>query len=625
MAIVAAACSPDNAPTNIAPKVTATGVTDVTRAEATLCGRVELQGTTAMPELHFAINRNGQDETIITQQPTVIGDSVSQRVDGLTPGREYHFYLQATNGRTTMKSNSLTFSTEASKVPTVSEATDITHNEATLHGKLDVKDTSEAEVECLLGTDNNLEPVSDSIIFTPDSITVRLTGLTANTTYYFCLTANDGYSETHSDTLSFTTLPNTKPTVGQPVLLSYGPTSMVVQYVVPDNGGEPLTATGIYVTETATGNRRRVEVTDNINNDTISPVRIGDLELLTSYEISAYAANSIGEATSEPLTLTTGNAFVLDAPGQLASLIGSDVYKFTELAFVGPMNGDDLRCLRRMMGREPTGAAGQGRLAVVDMTDAHIVEGGGTYGSSRYTSDNVVGYGLFADCTALTTVILPADATTIEENALRGCTSLTTLTIPATATKVSPSTGCSALKSVNVSAGSTAFSSRDGVLMDAAQTQIVWFPMAKTGDYVLPESVTGIGDYAFSECGITRFTMNDGVKNMGQAAFYGSRVEEVTLSDGLRTVPTSTFQNCTALHTVRLGASTELISDYAFHGCPLRHLYVDAPYPPVCNANAFTTSYSDLFNSCVLHVPAGRSGFYKADSDWGKFKNIVEE
>ena len=49
MAIVAAACSPDNAPTNIAPKVTATGVTDVTRAEATLCGRVELQGTTAKP------------------------------------------------------------------------------------------------------------------------------------------------------------------------------------------------------------------------------------------------------------------------------------------------------------------------------------------------------------------------------------------------------------------------------------------------------------------------------------------------------------------------------------------------------------------------------------------------
>ena len=95
------------------------------------------------------------------------------------------------------------------------------------------------------------------------------------------------------------------------------------------------------------------------------------------------------------------------------------------------------------------------------------------------------------------------------------------------------------------------------------------------------------------------------------------------ISASLRLLPTATFQACRRLRAVRLGAGLELVSDYAFDGCPLEHLYVEAVYPPVCNADAFATDYAELFSTCVLHVPQRSVGMYKADRSWGMFDNIV--
>ena len=465
---------------------------------------------------------------------------------------------------------------------------------------------------------------ADGMSIADGKATKHLESLTPGTAYSFCLRAFDGHNMTYSDTLTFTTKPNKKPTITAPTLIGQGPTSAMVSYAVTDNGGEPLTATGLVVTNTATGEQQRIKATADINADTVFTIRATGLAQHATFSIEAFAANTIGESKAGEITMTTSEAIVLTSPGLLAGIIANDVYAFTEVSIAGPMNGDDLRLLRRMMGREPDGSAGNGRLAKVDMNDATIVEGGGPYDGQRYTKVNVVGQGLFADCTGLTTLRLPAGATTIEHEAMRGCTSLAQLAIPSAAVSVAPSTGCTSLASISAPAANTAYSSHDGVLFTADGKEITWFPMGKTGDYALPESVTSIGDRAFAGCAITRFTLPDGLKEIGQAAFFGSKVEEVTLPDGLRLIPTATFQQCTSLHTVRMGSKAELVSDYAFDGCPLRHIYIDAQYPPVCNPNALTTSYDALFSQCTLHVPTGRSGFYKADSHWGQFKNIVE-
>lgn len=442
------------------------------------------------------------------------------------------------------------------------EASGVTRTEAVIAGEVVLQGSTDMpELRFRYGTTDQMDHTTGVLAPDGNKVKMQLTGLQPGTMYYYRLHATNGRVELHGNTMTFVTVPNDRPTVGVPAVLSQGPMSVIVEYEITDDGNE---------------------------------------------------------------TITTSDAVLLADAGEFEELMGDSKYEYTTLSIAGPMNGDDLRCLRQMMGRDIDGSATAGRLAQVNMADAHIVEGGGVYGSSRYTENNVVGYGLFADCTLLTSVTLPSDAVKIEKDAFMNCTALKEITIPASATDISPSSGCTALAAINVSAANTAYSSIDGVLFDAGATEILWFPIGKQGDYTLPSTVKAIGDYAFQGCHITRFTLPDNLTEIGQAVFYDSSVEEVVMPSGLRLIPTATFQKCDKLTTVRLGAATELISDYVFDGCPLEHLYVDAQYPPVCNSNALTST-PDFLPTCTLHVPKGRRNFYSADSSWKRFGTIVEE
>ena len=505
------------------------------------------------------------------------------------------------------------------------EASGITRTEAVLTGEVELHGSTDMpELSFKYGTSDQMEQTTGTLTPTGNKVQMQVAGLTPGTMYYYSLQGSNGRVNLTGNTMTFVTVPNDRPSVGVPAVLSQGPVSVIVEYEITDDGNEDITATGCYVTDMAGGNTQKVEAETEGAEGIKMRVRIGGLRQNATYEIKAYAANNEGESVGEPLTFVTTNAVLLAEAGEFEELMGDGKYTYTSLSIAGPMNGDDLRCLRQMMGRDVDGTATPGQLAEVNLADAHIVEGGGVYGSSRYTENNVVGYGLFADCNSLTSVTLPSDAVKIEKDAFMNCTSIKTITVPASAASISPSSGCTSLAAINVSAANTAYSSIDGVLFDAAATEILWFPIGKQGDYTLPASVKSIGDYAFQGCHITRFTLPDNLTQIGQAVFFDSSVEEVVMPSNLRLIPTATFQKCSRLKTVRLGAATELISDYVFDGCPLTDLYIDAQYPPVCNSNALTST-PDFLPTCTLHVPKGRKNFYKADASWKRFGTIVEE
>lgn len=505
------------------------------------------------------------------------------------------------------------------------EASGITRTEAVLTGEVELQGSTDMpELSFRYGTSDQMEQTTGTLTPTGNKVQMQVAGLTPGTMYYYSLQGSNGRVNLTGNTMTFVTVPNDRPSVGVPAVLSQGPVSVIVEYEITDDGNEDITATGCYVTDVADGNTQKVEAETEGAEGIKMRVRIGGLRQDATYEIKAYAANNEGESVGEPLTFVTSNAVLLAEAGEFEELMGDGKYTYTSLSIAGPMNGDDLRCLRQMMGRDVDGTATPGQLAEVNLADAHIVEGGGVYGSSRYTENNVVGYGLFADCNSLTSVTLPSDAVKIEKDAFMNCTSIKTITIPASAASISPSSGCTSLAAINVSAANTAYRSIDGVLFDAAATEILWFPIGKQGDYTLPASVKSIGDYAFQGCHITRFTLPDNLTQIGQAVFFDSSVEEVVMPSNLRLIPTATFQKCSRLKTVRLGAATELISNYVFDGCPLTDLYIDAQYPPVCNSNALTST-PDFLPTCTLHVPKGRKNFYKADASWKRFGTIVEE
>lgn len=504
----------------------------------------------------------------------------------------------------------------------VSGATDITRTEATLRGTVVLQgNTDMPGLRFVYGEDagetTQVEALADN-----GSVSSRITGLTPGTQYTFYLQAYNDRTTVNSGTMTFTTIPNDKPTIGELTILSHGPASAIVRYTITDDGGEEITETGCYVTCVSDSETYKVVAT-LAGIDGTYKIRIGELRQNTAYELKAFASNKEGETIGEALSFTTGNAVTLTEPGMLRSLMGDNLYAYRSLSFAGPMNGDDLACLRNMAGIDMDGSATQGQLAHIDIADVSIVAGGGSYAESRYTEDNVIGYGMFAGCSKLESIVMPDNVTVIERDALRDCASLTSLTIPASVEEITPSSGCAALAEIQVSPANSHYRSDGGALFNADATALVWFPMGKEGDYTLPITVMSIDDYAFTGCKITSLTLPDELTDIGQSAFYGCELEEIHMPDKLRQIPVGVFQDCRRLSTVYLGTDTELVSDYAFDGCPLLHLYLSASYPPVCRPDAFGRSSDEIFSTCVLHVPSNRLAMYKQDSEWGQFKNIV--
>lgn len=508
-------------------------------------------------------------------------------------------------------------------------ASDISRTEATLHGKCFTdKGVVKPKLWFCFGNDASMNVKQDATAEHDDSVSLHLSGLTAGTTYYYMLQGSNGTASLSGEMLNFTTAPNHRPTVGKAEILSSVPMSVIVGYGIVDNGGDPVTLNGcrIYSTESNGDNEVRTFVqSEGTDKNGLYRLRIDGLSPNTSYCLTPYATNKNGEAEGEELRFTTSSAVVLGEPGFLSTLIGEDKYKYSSITLAGPLNGDDLRTLRMMAGRDINGNATEGILADIDIAGASIVAGGGEYGESRVTEEGVLGTGLFRSCQNLKHISLPMTAVKIEKDAFADCSSLRSLSVPASVVEITPSSGCTSLESIDVSPANVSYSCSDGVLMSIDGRKILWFPMGKKGEFVLPATVESLGNYAFRDCSIEKIVLPEGLTQLGQCLFYDSKVKEVVLPNAMEQLPTGTFQNCNHLKIVRIGAKMKLLSEYAFDGCQLSDLYVSANMPPVCYKTTFSTSGIDFTKTCRLHVPKGRKAYYRADLQWKVFQNIIDD
>jgi hypothetical protein len=102
--------------------------------------------------------------------------------------------------------------------------------------------------------------------------------------------------------------------------------------------------------------------------------------------------------------------------------------------------------------------------------------------------------------------------------------SLTSVTISNSVTSIGQSafSVCTGLTAINVDVANTAYSSQDGVLYNKGKTTLVQYPEGKTGTSTIPDSVTSIGQSAFSRCtGITSVTIPNSVTTIENWAFSG--------------------------------------------------------------------------------------------------------
>ena len=124
----------------------------------------------------------------------------------------------------------------------------------------------------------------------------------------------------------------------------------------------------------------------------------------------------------------------LDKAGTLPDKIGSSKKNLiTKLKIVGEVNGTDWCFIREMAGRGYDGISTEGKLSVLDLSEAKIVEGGDYYNKyyyyknniyyykNCYTSNDVIGKCAFKGCSGLTSLTLPAGITSIGDCAFYIC------------------------------------------------------------------------------------------------------------------------------------------------------------------------------------------------------------
>lgn len=114
--------------------------------------------------------------------------------------------------------------------------------------------------------------------------------------------------------------------------------------------------------------------------------------------------------------------------------------------------------------------------------------------------------------------------TSIGDNAFTNCTALTSLTIPASVTNIGEAAlaGCTSLTAFTVAEGNNSFTVDDGILYNIDKTTLVCCPGGKAGSVKVPTTVTKIEPNGFYNCiNLTGIHLQAGIKKVGDAAFVG--------------------------------------------------------------------------------------------------------
>lgn len=130
---------------------------------------------------------------------------------------------------------------------------------------------------------------------------------------------------------------------------------------------------------------------------------------------------------------------------------------------------------------------------------------------------------------------------------------ITSVAFPASVTNIQTQFAPNnALTAFMVDTNSPAYSSAGGVLFDKTRTTLIEYPPGLGGSYVIPGSVTSIGNRAFAACYfLSGVTLPNAVVNIGAEAFgFCFSLTNVTIPASVTSIGPNAFLNCTNLPAI---------------------------------------------------------------------------
>jgi hypothetical protein len=166
---------------------------------------------------------------------------------------------------------------------------------------------------------------------------------------------------------------------------------------------------------------------------------------------------------------------------------------------------------------------------------------------------------------------VPTNVTTIVSAAFEYSTGITNVIIGTNVTSIGQFAfyDCPSLAGISVNATNAFYSSTNGVLFNKSMTQLIQYPIAVGGNYVVPGTVLDIGAGAFGDAfGLTSVVIPNSVTNIEQQAFYSCvDLAAVSFGNGLKVIGASAFFYCTSLNNLAFPASLTSLGQYSFGAC----------------------------------------------------------